>query len=84
VAPYRVMIAREILLLDRPRRRERNLILRFLDELASDPFQEGDFQEKDDDGRAVQIKVIGRYALTFWSDHSAKEVRVTQITEADV
>jgi len=84
VSAYRVMITREVLRLDRPRRRERIRILRFLDELGSDPFQEGDFQEKDRDGRVVQIKIIEHYALTFWADHAAKEVRVTQITEADV
>jgi len=80
---YQVMITRDVLLLDKPGRRERAQILRFLDDLAADPFQEGDFQDRDDDGRIVQIKIIARFALTFWADHAAKEVRVTQVTEAD-
>jgi len=84
VASYRVMLTSEVLLMDKPGRRERKSILHFLDHLASDPFQEGDFQENDNDGRVVQIKIIGRYALTFWADHAAREVRVTEIAEADV
>ncbi len=83
MAAYRVMITRDVLLFDKPGRRERLFLLRFLDSLAADPFQEGDFQDTDNDGRVVQIKIIGHYALTFWADHAAQEVRVTQFSEAD-
>ncbi|HTB63179.1 MAG TPA: hypothetical protein VK737_06285 [Opitutales bacterium] len=84
MAVYRVMVSREVLRMDKPSRRERKRILMFLDHLAVDPFQEGDFQDRDEDGRDLQIKIIGKYALAFRADHAAREVRVTEITEADI
>jgi hypothetical protein len=41
----------------RPRRR-----------LADNPNTEGDFVEQDETRRAVQVKVVGRDAVTFWAD----------------
>jgi hypothetical protein len=84
VAPYRVMVAREILTQAKPSMSERRRLLALLDSLASDPFQAGDFQEDDGEGRPVQVRVIGRYALTFWADHAAKEVKVTKMIQADL
>jgi hypothetical protein len=80
---YKVLITRDILALPKPSSRDRQRVLSFIDGLASDPFQKGDFEEKDDAGRPVQIKIIGRHALTFWSDHGAKEVKITRIDKAD-
>ncbi len=37
----------------------------FIDSLAADPFKRGDFQEKDETGRDLEIKVTGNYAITF-------------------
>ena len=68
--------------MEKPGLRERKLILGWLDRLAADPFQEGDFQETDNAGRIVQVKIIGQQALTFWADHAIKEVKVTQIARA--
>lgn len=39
--------------------------------------------ENDGAGRTVQVKVIGRYALTFWADHAVSEIKVTHIKLAD-
>lgn len=81
--PYRVLVCIEILQLQKPSRRDRDLILRFLESLGSSPFAKGDYEEKDDVGRPVQIKVIGKYARTYWPDHAVKEVKVTKIELAD-
>ena len=39
--------------------------------------------EKDNTGRIVQIKVINRYAITFWADHVVSEIKITHIKSAD-
>jgi hypothetical protein len=57
--------------------------LKFLEALADDPSKRGDYQERDDVGRAVQIKVVGKFALTYWADHAVKEIKVTKIEKAD-
>lgn len=81
--PYRVLISIEVLQLERPSRRERDSILSFLETLSSDPYQPGDYSEKDEIGRAVQIKVIGKYALSYWPDHAVCEVKVIRVEKAD-
>ena len=45
------------------RSRGRAEILRFLESLSIDPFQKGDYQDRTPEGRDVQVKVIGAYAL---------------------
>ena len=82
--PYRVLISLQVLQLERPSKRERDLILSFLEGLGKEPTKRGDYEEKDEVGRPVQIKVIGKYALTYWADHAGKEVKVTRIENEDV
>ena len=81
--PYRVLVTIEILQQTKPARRDRDRILRFLEQLGRTPGQRGDYEELDEVGRSVQIKVIGKYALTYWADHAVKEVKVTRIEPAD-
>lgn len=57
--------------------------MRFVRSRADNPFTTGDFTEKDDAGRTVPIKVVGRFAITFWADHAVSEVKVTHIKPAD-
>jgi hypothetical protein len=83
VRPYKVLITHEALSLSRPAGQDRQKILSFLDSLCSNPFQKGDYEEWDEVDRPVQIKIIGKYALTFWADHAASEVKVTRIEKAD-
>ena len=58
-------------------------MLAFLESLSGNPSQTGDYEEKDDVGRPVQIKILGDYALTFWADHAVREVKVTKVEKAD-
>lgn len=69
--------------MQRPARRDRELILSFLESLATNPFQKGDYEEMDDTGRPIQIRIIGGYALTFWADHAVKEIKVIRFEKAD-
>jgi mRNA-degrading endonuclease RelE of RelBE toxin-antitoxin system len=81
--PYRVLITVEVLTMERPDRKERDRIISFLEGLKSDPDCAGDYAERDESGRLVQIKILGDYAVTYWADHPVKEVKVTKIEKAD-
>jgi hypothetical protein len=77
MALYRVFLAKEIVAQLRDcKRREREAMARFFDEIADDPYRAGDFAEMDDIGRDIQVTLLGRHALYFWSDHAVKEVKV--------
>lgn len=81
--PYAVYI-NEAALASAPRSgSQRQTVMRFISSLAENPFATGDFSEKDEAGRTVQVKVLGRFAITFWADHAASEVKVTHIKPAD-
>ncbi len=74
---YRVFLAKEIVAQLRGcKRSERHLITNVFDQLADNPYRRGDYTDKDDIGRDIQVIVVGRHALYFWSDHAAKEVKV--------
>ena len=59
------------------------MIMGFLSSLGRNPFAVGDFSEEGNAGRTVQVKVVGRFAITFWADHAVSEVKVTHIKPAD-
>lgn len=56
---------------------------RFIDSLAADPFKAGDYAEADETGRSIQVKVIGRFAVAYWTDHAAQEIRVVEVLAPD-
>jgi len=58
-------------------------ILKFIESLAENPFAEGDFTQKDESLRLLQIKIVGDYAVTYWVDHPVKSVMVLSICIAD-
>ena len=81
--PYRVFIAAEaIAFLKTFSRREQLRITRLFEELVDDPFRAGDYVERDEIGRPIQVKIIGRYAVFFWTDHSVKEVKIVDLKPA--
>ena len=65
-------------------RHSRDRIVAFIETLPSDPFQTGDYSEPDPTGRPCQVKIIEKYAVYFWADHAAKEVRVVDLVDADL
>ncbi len=83
MSPYKVLVTHEILSLPRPSAAQRQKMLAFLESLSGNPSQTGDYEEKDDVGRPVQIKILGDYALTFWANHAVREVKVTKVEKAD-
>jgi hypothetical protein len=74
---YRVFLDKEIVAqLRTSKLSERQLITRVFDQLADEPHCVGDYTDADDIGREIQVIVLGRHALYFWSDHAVKEVKV--------
>jgi hypothetical protein len=57
-------------------------ILRLLEQLQSDPFRQGEFQERDAAGRGNEVTLLEEWMVTFWSDHAAKEIRVLRLEHA--
>jgi hypothetical protein len=81
--PYAIYL-NEAALASAPRAGQpREKLMRFIRSLADNPHALGDFSEKDDHGRTVQVKIIGRHAVTFWADHAVSEIKVTHIKPAD-
>ncbi len=58
-------------------------VMDFVRSLANNPNAVGDFPEQDSAGRTVQVKIIGRFAVTYWVDHPVSEIKVTHIKPAD-
>lgn len=81
--PYAVYINEAALAFALRSGSQHTMVMRFVASLAENPFAAGDFSEKDDAGRTVQVKVVGRFAVTFWADHAVSEVKVTHIKPAD-
>ena len=83
MSSYRVFIAAEVIAFLRTcGRREQSLITRLLEQLASDPFRAGDYVERDEIGRPIQVVIVGRCAVFFWADHPVKEVKVVDLKAA--
>jgi hypothetical protein len=83
VPSYRVFIAAEVIaFLKTCRRREQLLITQFFEQLASDPFRAGDYVERDEIGRPIQVVMVGKCAVFFWADHPVNEVKVVDLKPA--
>jgi hypothetical protein len=61
----------------------REKLMRFIRSLAENQNAPGDFSEKDEMNRIVQVKIVGGYAITYWADHAVSEIKVTHIKSAD-
>ncbi len=58
---------------------ERQMLDDAFQSLADNPFRRGDYQERDEEGRAMEILLKGRFVLTFWADHAVREVRIVRV-----
>lgn len=63
---------------------ERKRLMELIRLLGEQTFTCGDFVESDPDGRSREVKVVERYAVSWWADHAAGEIKVTNIQLADV
>jgi hypothetical protein len=81
--PCAVFINEQVLATAPRSGRQRESVMQFIRSLANHPDSAGDFTEKDNAGRPVQVKIIGRYAISYWADHAVSEVKITHIKSAD-
>lgn len=56
-------------------------MIALIEKLAEQPQQDGDYASVDDAGRRVQHVLLGEWHLSFWADHAARELRITEIVE---
>jgi hypothetical protein len=63
-----------------PRRKQR-LVLDLADKIAEQPFQIGDYQTTDAEGRVIENLLLEGYLFSFWVDHATREVRLSDILQ---
>ena len=66
------------------RRREQVMRHRFIRRRANSPQTPGDYRERDDDGRMVEVIVHERHAVLFWADHAVSKFMLVEPREADL
>ena len=81
--PYAIYINEAALVFAPNSGKQREHLIDFIRSLAQQPNTHGDFSEKDEVNRTVQVKIIDRYAVTFWADHAVMEIKITHIRPAD-
>jgi hypothetical protein len=56
-----------------PRKREETM--RFIRKLADDPYRRRDYQDRDNAGHILEVKILNDHAITFWADHAVREIK---------
>ena len=76
---YSVFIHEDVLASAPKSGAQQHLVMDFIRGLADNPHLPGDYTEQDETGRALEIKIVGRYAVTYWADHPVKEIKVVHV-----
>lgn len=58
--------------------------MNFVRLLSNEPLTKGDFSNRDESQRELQVKIVGDYAVTYWVDEPAKAVMIVGISHADL
>ena len=82
--PYSVYLHIDLLEVVPVRGGQRKQIMDFVRSLAQDPHALGDYTDLDETHRTRQIKIIGRYAVTYWADDPVKSVMIVDVRPADL
>lgn len=80
---YAIYLHLELLEAVPKRGAQRIRIMTFIRSLSRNPHTPGDFFDLDETGRTRQIKVVGRYAVTYWVDEAVKTVMIVDVQQAD-
>ena len=81
--PYRVYIHVDLLEVVPVKGAQRRMIMEFVRSLADSPDSRGEYTDRDSTDRERQIKIIGKFAVTYWTDEAVKSVMVVDIQPAD-
>ncbi len=60
-------------------KRKQKLVLDLADQVARHPFNIGDYSTVDAAGRTVENLLLEGYLFSYWVDHAAREVRISEI-----
>lgn len=74
-----VMPTSKVAVFNAATKRERKSLLAFFDQLAANPFMESEWTVDDSTGRTHYQCAVSRYLVTFWADHSAREIRIVKL-----
>ena len=58
---------------------ERQQFERFFDALQDRPGQAADAYTRDESGRRLESKYVGRFRVVYWIDHAGNEVKVVKL-----
>ena len=58
-------------------------MLDFFDRLARAPSTKSDWIVRDDTDRSNYQMAVGRFLVTFWTDDSAREIRIVNLDRID-
>ena len=58
-------------------------VVRFIDQLQSNPETVGDYRQPDPRGRMIEVKLIGRQAILFFKDPFADLVKILEIRNVE-
>lgn len=62
---------------------QRRRIMNFIRSLAENPHTPGDYTDQDKSQRTRQIKIVARYAITYWVDEPVRSVMIVGVRPAD-
>jgi len=57
-------------------------VLDIADRIAFAPERISDISQPDAEGRLIESVLIDEFLFTYWVDHAAREVQITEINEA--
>jgi len=60
-------------------KREREELLRIFKGLADSPYQKGEWLQRTQTGRELQVKRFGRWLVNYWLDAPVLEVRIVHV-----
>jgi len=66
------------------RRADEERLRRRLRQIQEAPDRFADYPEKDGHGRAVEAHFCGRFAIVYWIDLAARDVKIFSISLADM
>ena len=81
---YRLVFAEGIaeFLVQQPKRRQRQII-EIARKLAEHPLVRSDYRLADESGREIEHLLIEGYVFAYWLDHAVRELRITDIEDAN-
>jgi hypothetical protein len=81
--PYAVYLHSSVLAQTPRSGTKRTRVMQFIHSLSEDPFHSGDFQDRDEAGHEIEVKIVGDHAVSYWADHAVREIKVINIQPAD-